>query len=207
MTHESTRQETRFGYLSILEYAEFGYFGGYLIVSHFGRPLEFHCTAPIRPSRAQKILYGATLGPYLLGEQIAGTLLEVAKLKPHLILVDHDATLQARLRSTVPMVLLAEIADRPTDGVQQHETTPEVQAASSSEGGAKWPLRRGTFTVNSCNFQLPVGFESDRDEVSRLLAQLACHIHPVEPFDRIEEAIGEAQRLSGRDAVDHDQAA
>ena len=65
-------QETTFGYLSALESAEHGYFGGYLIVSPLGRPLEFHCTAPVRPSRAQANPLWPTLEPYLLGEQIAG---------------------------------------------------------------------------------------------------------------------------------------
>ena len=62
-------------------------------MSPLGRPLEFHCTSPVRPSRAQEILYGPTLQPYLLGEQISGALLEAAKLTPWLILTDAAAML------------------------------------------------------------------------------------------------------------------
>src|SRR5262245_49628291 len=86
----SNGQERTFGYLSVVKSAEHGYFGGYLIVCGLGRPLEFHCTAPIRPSRAQQILYGPTLEPYLAGEQICGALLEIAKLKPTVILTDFE---------------------------------------------------------------------------------------------------------------------
>ena len=82
MSNETPNQETTFGYLSVINSAEHGYFGGYLIVGPMGRPLEFHCTAPIRPSRAQQILYGPTLEPFLLGEQIAGAMLDAAKLRP-----------------------------------------------------------------------------------------------------------------------------
>ena len=82
MPNETPSQETTFGYLSVINSAEHGYFGGYLIVGPLGRPLEFHCTAPVRPSRAQQILYGPTLEPFLLGEQIAGAMLDAAKLKP-----------------------------------------------------------------------------------------------------------------------------
>ena len=70
MPHENQSRETTFGYLSTVHTAEDGYFGGYLIISAIGRPLEFHCTSPVRPSRAQEILYGPTLQPYLMGEQI-----------------------------------------------------------------------------------------------------------------------------------------
>ena len=53
---------------------EQGLFGGYLVLNLLGRPLEFHCTAPVRPNRAQEILYGPTLDPYLCGERIGQTL-------------------------------------------------------------------------------------------------------------------------------------
>src|SRR3954462_1989649 len=111
MLNETPAQETTFGYLSVINSAEHGYFGGYLIVGPLGRPLEFHCTAPVRPSRAQQILYGPTLEPFLLGEQIAGAMLDAAKLKPRLILTNCEATLHARSRISSPMVLLCENAD------------------------------------------------------------------------------------------------
>src|SRR5688500_11494160 len=57
------------GFLTVVEHDQFGLVGGYLILNSSGRPLEFHCTAPVKPSRAQQILYGPTLTPYLYGEQ------------------------------------------------------------------------------------------------------------------------------------------
>ena len=56
------------GFLTVTEHAEHGLFGGYLILNVSGRPLEFHCTAPLKPSRAQEILYGPTLRPFLFGD-------------------------------------------------------------------------------------------------------------------------------------------
>ena len=93
MMHQTPSGATTFGYLSAVESAEHGFFGGYLLVSPLGRPVEFHCTAPVRPSRAQEILYGPTLRPYLLGEQIAGTLLSKAQLRPQIILTDQPSVL------------------------------------------------------------------------------------------------------------------
>src|SRR6187399_2468457 len=113
MPSETPSQEATFGYLSVINSAEHGYFGGYLIVGPLGRPLEFHCTAPVRPSRAQQILYGPTLEPFLLGEQIAGAMLDAAKLKPRLILTNCEATLHARSRIKSPMVQMCGSAHPP----------------------------------------------------------------------------------------------
>ena len=54
------------GFLTVVEHAELGLLGGYLLLNAAGRPLEFHCTAPVKPNRAQEILYGPTLRPYLV---------------------------------------------------------------------------------------------------------------------------------------------
>ena len=66
------------GFLTVTRDVEQGLFGGYLVLNFLGRPLEFHCTAPVRPNRAQEILYGPTLDPYLVGERIGQALLETS---------------------------------------------------------------------------------------------------------------------------------
>jgi len=209
MPNETAIRETTFGYLAILESAEHGFFGGYLIVSPLGRPLEFHCTAPVRPSRAQRILYGATLEPYLLGDQIAGALLDVAKLRPNLILVGREAALHIRHRAASPMVLLCERANSPVDALAQSANSSGQQGASTAmnNGATYLETAKDLVSIGCYRFQLPLGFESDRDEAAHLLAELATHVDLAEPFDRIEEAIREAQRLGGRGAETHDQAA
>jgi len=202
MGNETLSQETTFGYLSVINSIEHGYFGVYLIVGPLGRPLEFHCTAPVRPNRAQQILYGPTLEPYLLGEQIAGAMLNAAKLKPSLILTNCEATLHARTRISSAMVLMCGNVAA-TDG--------RDGSSPASTGVATKPLispgPHDTFSVETFEFILPIGFESDRDQVLRLLTDLARQIDLAEPFGRIEEAIREAQRLGGSGTETHDQAA
>jgi hypothetical protein len=180
--HQTPDGTTTFGYLSTVESAEHGFFGGYLIVSLLGRPLEFHCTAPIRPSRAQQILYGATLQPYLLGEQIAGTLLAKAETRPQIILTDQPSVLCQRAKWSIPLVCLV----------------PRNDASSS--------VRR-RFLVSGHTCELPLGSESDCDSVVALLTSLAAHVELPEPFVRIHEAIREAQRIGERGTDAHDQAA
>jgi hypothetical protein len=209
MPNESPSQETTFGYLSVINSAEHGYFGGYLIVGPIGRPFEFHCTAPVRPSRAQQILYGPTLEPFLLGEQIAGAMLGAAKLSPRLIITNCDATLHARTRINAPMVLLCGNTDPVPASVDRSGEPGKLKCASSGRVAnslsSSGPHK--SFAIEAFEFLLPMGFESDRDEATRLLTELMRQIDLAEPFGRIEEAIREAQRLGGCGADTHDQAA
>ena len=41
-----------FGFLTAVDTPTHGLFGGYLVVDSLGRPLEFHCTAPVKVTRA-----------------------------------------------------------------------------------------------------------------------------------------------------------
>jgi hypothetical protein len=206
MSNETPSQETTFGYLSVINSLEHGYFGGYLIVGPLGRPLEFHCTAPVRPSRAQQILYGPTLEPFLLGEQIAGAMLDAAKLKPQLILTNCEATFHIRSRCVSPMVLLCgrpateTVGPASSDGPAPDASMP-VGAVPDVSSGPHESLAVEGFTL-----LLPIGFESDRDQATQLLSDLVGQIDLAEPFDRIEEAIREAQRLGGG-AESHEKAA
>ena len=200
MPSETPSQEKNFGYFSVIHSAEDGYFGGYLIVGLLGRPVEFHCTAPVRPSRAQQILYGPTLEPFLLGEQIAGAMLDAAKLKPRLILTNCDATLHARSRIQCPMVWLIN-GGRASSDPAAAAAGISLQEMTTSDGGP-----HDSFTIETFEFSLPIGFESDRDEATRHLNALVRQIDLAEPFGRIEEAIREAQRLGGGTEA-HDQAA
>ncbi|MCO6458994.1 MAG: hypothetical protein J5I93_27115 [Pirellulaceae bacterium] len=89
------------------EHGEHGLFGGYLVLNSAARPLEFHCTAPVRPNRAQEILFGPTLKPYLYGEQIAHTLITKARQTPLLIFTDVVHVLDVRPLIEIPVVHLA----------------------------------------------------------------------------------------------------
>src|SRR5437762_224285 len=160
MPIETPIQETTFGYLSVIDSAEHGYFGGYLIVGPLGRPLEFHCTAPMRPSRAQQILYGPTLEPFLLGEQIAGAMLDAAKLKPRLIIANCEATLHIRARINAPMVLFCVNKDPVAPSADRYGEPEELKYASigraANSRASSWPHK--SFSIEAFEFLLPIGF-------------------------------------------------
>jgi len=204
MPREKPTPEPSFGFLSTIESPEYGYFGGYLIVSPLGRPLEFHCTSPVRPSRAQEILYGPTLQPYLLGEQISTALLQAAKSPPRLVLTDAAAMLSARAHSTSPMALVLSHID--TRGPEDQTLSDTVEVASNPDASQ---LRHfaGRIEVGGYELMLPSGFEAEKHTVAELLEILSQHVDLAEPFGRIHEAIREAQRLGGRTGEAHGQAA
>jgi len=210
MLHESPSPETIFGYLSTIQSLEHGYFGGYLIVSVLGRPLEFHCTAPVRPSRALEILYGPTLEPYLLGEQISGTLLGAAKLTPRLILTDQSPALYVRSKIGVPMVLVLGRAEDQNPSITRNNVPAASEFASTIDSYIEdKPSNSGDhdFTAGSYKLQLPCGYEGEEPLIAELLTIFAQHVDLAEPFDRIHEAIREAQRIGGRGNEGHGQAA
>lgn len=201
--HPSPDEQTVFGYLSALHSPEHGFFGGYLLVSSLGRPLEFHCTAPVRPSRAQEILYGPTLPSYLVGEQIGSTLLAAAQLTPSLILTDHVEAIGALRPATVPLVLV--LSRQASDNAGKLKQGLDDESASTQTCGPVsaashlWsePLAAFNYQVRHAS-----GSETRRAEIVALLAKLAERVDLAEPFGRIHEAIREAQRIGRHHASD-----
>src|SRR5262245_5698135 len=120
MSSASQSPAVSLGFLTVIENAELGFLGGYLLLNPAGRPLEFHCTAPVKPNRTQEILYGAALKPFLYGELIGQTLLAKSKLTPLVVCTDSPAVLAARDFTQMPLVLvhgadsLSRSSPRPT---------------------------------------------------------------------------------------------
>jgi len=108
---------TAYGFLTTVESPTHGLFGGYLLVDPAGRPLEFHCTAPVKVSRAQQILYGATLQGHLHGGQIGAALLAAGSLAPRVVLTDVESMLTVRAHTSLPVALVT--AADPGTGLAQ----------------------------------------------------------------------------------------
>jgi len=97
------RSALSLGFLSVLSPSDVGFVGGYLILNGVGRPLEFHCTTPVKATRAQEILYGNSLKPYLFAEQIAPALVAKAKTPVALICVDRWELLDFADHASTPV--------------------------------------------------------------------------------------------------------
>src|SRR4029453_6183030 len=106
MSAPSANPVASLGFLTVVENEELGLLGGYLLLNASGRPLEFHCTAPVKPNRTQEILYGPTLRPFLYGEQIGQTLLAKSKLTPLLVCTDSEPMLSVRDHTHIPIAFV-----------------------------------------------------------------------------------------------------
>lgn len=172
------KMETTIGYFTVVNDQRTGWTGGLLVLDRGGRPLEFQCTLPVRPSRAHEILFGSTLAAHLVSHVI-GKLL-VAKCRTPLTLLCCDLTEALEIESftSSPVALIREAIETddrpiPTDMLKGSESV-EVAGAS---------------------FIVPI---ERRDEVERLAE---CYIDlpdAVEPFERIREAIKEAHSQLAR---------
>ena len=135
MSADSGKELFRLGFLTAIEVPERGYVGGLLVTNQFGRPLEFQCTAPLKPNRTQEILYGPTLVPYVLGDLIGRTLIENVGVKPHIVLTELHELLGLRDLVEIPV---ASVHDMPTNGspvaVAEASTATEAADTDASEG-------------------------------------------------------------------------
>jgi hypothetical protein len=187
------------GFLTVVDHAQYGLFGGYLLLSTAGRPLEFHCTAPVKPNRAQQILYGPTLESFLYGEQIGRTLLEKASIEASLVCTDREAVLAVREHVSLPVALvLAADGREPEDG-DPHLHLYSVRPGHGSAGVVGGGLM--TFQVGRNRLAVPEQSDGDRRQIVERLACLPESFDLAEPFSRIRAAIEEAQQAVRSPAV------
>ncbi len=171
MKISNSMDKNKLGFLTIATDASSARIGGLLLVNASGRPLEFHCTAAVKPNRAQEILYGPTLGEYLCGEQIGIALCDAIKQHPAIILTDIPDVLA--LRPLVKFPLLLALTEK-----HDHRDFSS-QFAQSTQGRNKVYVR--------------TAYQNDFSAVDALFKQMAANLDLEEPFGRIDEAISEAQ--------------
>jgi hypothetical protein len=177
------------GFLTVVENAQYGLFGGYLVLDMAGRPLEFHCTAPIKPNRAQEILYGPTLESFLYGELIGQTLVNQAGIPPMLICTDREPALATREHVVAPVVLVL-----PAEVEPAAETVEQVHRVYRIDAAHKGVPQLATFQLGRNRLALPERADEDRRLVAERIADLSESFDLSEPFQRIRDAIEEARQ-------------
>ncbi len=163
------------GFLTVVEHEALGLIGGLLVLNANARPLEFHCTAPLKANRAQQILYGATLEPYLYGEQIGQTLLNKATTPLAALFCDNRAALSTRDFCEVPTAWVV-----PTSDQQRLQNSNELRLLNIAEDLLALSYDRG----------------ADAELIQAALANLPRKLDLREPFGRIQCALDEAQKTS-----------
>jgi hypothetical protein len=174
------------GFLTVLEHPEFGLFGGYLLLNRSGRPIEFHCTAPIKPNRAQEILYGPTLEGFLYGEQIGATLVARAKTQAQALFTDREPVLALREGCSIPTALVL-----PAESRDPAEADQRLLRFDGPHGeGPGWT----SLWLGRNRLAVPADKGDDGRRIAECLADLPESFDLAEPFARIREAIEEARK-------------
>ena len=168
------------GYYTVIENERTGWTGGLLILNSGGRPLEFQCTLPVRPSRAHEILFGSTLRDHLIGDVIGPLLIQKCRTPLSLLCCDQVEAMRLESSLDAPVALVAE-------------------AAEGDEGPITDDMLVGSQCVSLAGASLRVVMEQVQ-RVTQLAQQFGDLPDAIEPFERIREAIREAQSQIARAA-------
>jgi hypothetical protein len=196
MSNSAKKIKSAIGFYSVVRHAQHGLFGGYLLLNRLGRPLEFHCTTPVKPNRAQEILYGPTLDAFYYGEQIGLTLLKQSCIEPLFVCTDQEPALWLRDHTELPVALVLPPSDN-MNATPQEESGPDqkkyrLDPAHRAGMNASRPL--ATFDLGRNRLALPAGAENDRAKIVERIGDIAMDFDLAEPFSRIHDALAEAQQ-------------
>ena len=190
----SSTEAATIGYFTTVESERTGWTGGLLVLNSTGRPLEFQCTLPIRPTRSHEILFGSTLREHLIAEVIGPTLLQKCRTPISLLCCQQveALALQENL-ATKTNYLAGPIGPSCATVVGLVEESGGVSssAINSLNGHESLKIANATILVAMEHF------EAARDAVARL----SDLTDTTEPFERIIEAIREAQSQLAKSQV------
>lgn len=172
-------QHNSIGYI-VIEGSEGQIRGAALVTDARGVPVDFVYTAPIRPPRLERVLFGNSLIQHVKEGLALTSLLEAVEIEPQ-IWICNDNDLLEPLKSTgkVDAVLLSETVQTPLEAAGHIETTsePGVFLLQLTSNGS--PVR-AEFPDNTRS--------DDIDAISRILFDAADTMDILEPFTRIQKA-------------------
>ena len=167
MTQINATTNPHLGFLTIFEVPSAGFGGGLLVTSCKGRPVEFHCTAPVNANRAQEILYGETLKSFLFCDQIGIALMEKTKTQLNIVVTDTVEMLELYPASNTPFALI------------------------------DWKKKDATSTSSTeIDLKIINLLSGDNDTAQHVLDHFTETLPLSEPFERIQQAIAEAHKVA-----------
>ncbi len=210
------------GYFTVVEDDNTGWTGGLLLLNQAGRPLEFQCTLPVRPTRAHEILFGVTLREHLINQVIGELLLSKCRNDISMLCCDLPESVALGRVCKFPVVFLEDgetktkqtdpFAELSDDGLE--ERTSHGRSATHAQPQQNplskintpgIPQRRDPATAPHTPSQTmelsgaKIRFASrDLTRVQEVASKLSDLPDGAEPFERIREAIKEAQSQIAR---------
>ncbi|MCC9656104.1 hypothetical protein [Rhodopirellula halodulae] len=175
---ESKLAPATLGYFTTVQQERTGWTGGLLVLNGGGRPLEFQCTLPLRPTKAHEILFGNTLRQHLICDVIGPTLLK-------------------KCRTPISMLLCEQ-----TESLRMNDADCTLGFVATPENDGKATIARehaGHCVMRIRDEKVLVAMEQV-EAAEQVAEQLGDFPDLIEPFERIREAIREAQSQIARAA-------
>jgi Egg-laying hormone precursor len=180
MSDNGLNEKFKIGFLTAVQVEGGGYVGGLLVTNHFGRPLEFQCTTPVKPNKSQEILYGPTLVPYMLSDLIGKTLVEKVNVKPHIVLTEQPELLSLRENISIPVGCISK-----EDSSSEEENSSDLE--SSEETRLQFGKQKLRFHSSH---------QQDRQIIENNRNEMIEEADLTEPFERIRVALNETMNIA-----------
>ncbi len=158
-------KEIRLAFIEVAIFSDGSIRGGILTTDIETRPFEFRVTSPIKPTRVQQILYGASLKDYVYGELICAPLVKATKEKLSMVLTKDNYLVAIRPLVPTPVILIH------SNGAQGNDRIKPVTF---------YPHR---------NFQNELAF------AQTILTPVMQKHDLLEPFERLRLALQEVHRV------------
>jgi hypothetical protein len=169
--------QTTIGFLGHREFDDGeAYRGAILVTDEWGKPVEFRCTAPVRPNKLQRTLYGKSLLPHILTELIGVPLISSVREKPQLILIGDEAYFDVRHKVSVPLIRVARVG---TPKAKQEDPTKSKSLLLQSASGK----------FAQVEIEAHWRFAADLDSSGERLRDLFGRWDLTEPFQRLSEGL------------------
>lgn len=166
--------------VGFLGYREFdngeAYRGAILVTDEWSKPLEFRCTAPVRPTQLQRTLYGKSLLPHVLTELIGAPLISSVREKPQVILIADEAYFDVRHKIAAPVVRVARASV--AKAKQEHQAKARSLLLLSASG-----------KFAQVEIEAHWKFNGDLDSCADRLRDLFGQWDLTEPFQRLAEGL------------------
>ena len=167
-------------YLGVYEIDGGGYAGGFLVCDNRGLPMDFRYVEPIKPTKLQRLIYGAALRRYLMVEAIGAGLFKECGTTYELVFVDDD--------------LLLELADQCKSPMVKLERTDLAPLKTLGD----WERVDGNgITYQSSNSGAPVHLHFNGEDEKLIetlikdLISLGKTLDIAEPLERVKKAVAE----------------
>jgi len=152
------------------------YRGAILVTDEWGKPLEFRCTAPVRPTKLQRTLYGKSLLPHILTELIGAPLVSSVREKPQLILIADEAYFDVRHKVSAPVIRVT----RPGNPKAKQENQSKSKSLLLQSASGKFA---------QVEIEAHWKFAADLDSSGERLRDLFGRWDLTEPFQRLAEGL------------------